>query len=133
LISVKQFDGCIAVENIKIIAKIANGELSMQEGLYKMEEIAVAMIGGFVLMGKGAAIGGTVGLVFGPVGVAIGGFVGGTIGYMLGSKAGEIFVKTSRKIRNYVTNKIVEKVNIVKNKMRNFVSSMMFYKDVIVN
>lgn len=124
---------CIAVENIKIIAKIANGELSMQEGLYKMEEIAVAMIGGFVLMGKGAAIGGTVGLVFGPVGVAIGSFIGGTIGYMMGSKAGEIFVRTSRKIRNYVTNKVVENVNSVKDKIRNFVTSTMFYKDVILN
>ena len=124
---------CIAVENIKIIAKIANGELSMQEGLYKMEEIAVAMIGGFVLMGKGAAIGGTIGLVFGPVGVAIGSFIGGTIGYMMGSKAGEIFVRTSRKIRNYVTNKVVENVNSVKDKIRNFVTSTMFYKDVILN
>lgn len=122
---------CITIENIKIIVQIAQGKLTLEEGLYKMEEVIVAMVSGFVLMAKGAAIGSSIGIVLGPVGAAIGGFIGGTVGYMLGSKVGETFVKTSRKIRTYVSNKLVEKVKSAKETIKNFITSKVFYKNLV--
>lgn len=89
----------IAVENVKIIGKMASGKLTAREGFEKMEQTSVATVAGIAASAKGTAIGAAVGTVFGPVGTAIGGFIGGTIGYMAGSKAGETVVKGVQKIR----------------------------------
>lgn len=90
----------VAVENIKIVGKMASGELSVKEGVERMEQVTVATVAGMATMGKGAALGASIGVAFGPIGAAIGGFVGGTIGYMAGSKVGETVVKGMQKIRS---------------------------------
>lgn len=90
----------VAVENAKIIGKMATGELSFKEGIEKIEQTTVATAAGLVTMGEGAAIGAAVGAIFGPAGAAIGGFVGGTVGYMAGSKIGETVVKGTQIIRD---------------------------------
>ena len=77
----------VAVENVKIAGKMATGELTVKEGLEKMEQTTVATVAGSV---------------FGPVGIAVGGLIGGTIGYMAGSKVGETIVKGAQKIRKTV-------------------------------
>ena len=87
----------VAVENVKVLGKVATGELTLREGFEKMQETTVSTVAGLASMSKGAAIGGTVGLAFGPVGAAVGGFVGGTVAYMAGSKVGELAVKGARK------------------------------------
>ncbi|MBQ2758571.1 MAG: hypothetical protein IJE93_02260 [Clostridia bacterium] len=92
----------VAIENIKILKKMATKELSFVEGLDKLEQTTVSTTAGLIAMGKGTAIGASVGAVFGPVGTAIGGFVGGTVGYMAGSKVGEVVVKTVQKVRKKV-------------------------------
>ncbi len=89
----------VAVENVKVIGKVAKGEMTVQEGLNKMEQIVVSTVAGIAATAKGTTIGATVGSVFGPAGVAIGGFIGGTIGYTAGSAAGEAVVKGVQKIR----------------------------------
>lgn len=89
----------VAVEDAKIIGKMATGELPFKEGIDKIEQTTVATAAGLVTMGEGAAIGAAVGAVFGPVGAAVGGFVGGTVGYMAGSKVGETVVKGAQKLR----------------------------------
>lgn len=89
----------VAIENVKILGKMATGELSAKEGFEKMEQTTVATVAGIAASAKGAAIGAAVGTVFGPVGTAVGGFVGGTVGYMAGSKIGETVVKGAQKIR----------------------------------
>ena len=88
----------VAVEDAKIIGKMATGELSFKEGIDKIEQTTVATAAGLVTMGEGAAIGAAVGAVFGPVGAAVGGFVGGSVGYMAGSKVGETVVKGAQKL-----------------------------------
>lgn len=88
----------VAVENVKVLGKVATGELTLREGFEKMQETTASTVAGLASMSKGAAIGGTVGLVFGPVGAAVGGFVGGTVAYMAGSKVGELAVKGARKV-----------------------------------
>ncbi|MBF1706831.1 MAG: hypothetical protein HXO80_09215, partial [Selenomonas sp.] len=90
----------VAVENIKIVGKMASGELSVKEGVERMEQVTVATVAGMATMGEGAALGASIGVAFGPIGAAIGGFVGGTIGYMAGSKVGETVVKGIQKIRS---------------------------------
>lgn len=89
----------VAIENVKIIGKMAKGELTVKEGFEKMEQTTVATVAGLAASAKGTAIGATVGSVFGPIGTVVGGFIGGTVGYMAGSKVGEKIVKGVQKIR----------------------------------
>lgn len=80
---------CVAIENIKILAKIPTGELTPREALDQMGCNTVAMTYG---LGWGIA-GAQVGMyalgwipVVGPI---VGGLAGGMIGYMAGSKFGQ--------------------------------------------
>jgi len=90
----------VAIEDVKVLGKMATGELTMKEGIEKLEQTTVSTAAGLVAMGKGAAIGAAMGTVFGPVGTAVGGFIGGTVGYMAGSKVGEAVVKCAQKVRD---------------------------------
>lgn len=121
----------VAVEDTKVIWKIAEGEYTFKEGMDKLEQTTIATIGGLVFMGKGATIGAEIGAFAGPLGSAIGGFVGGTVGYMAGSKAGEIVVNVHQKIRDKavaaakeVGTRIVEASHIIAEGIKNFSSSI---------
>ena len=89
----------VAVENVKVIGKIASKELTVKEGMEKLEQTTVSTVAGIAASVKGAAIGSAIGSVFGPVGTIVGSFIGGTVGYMAGSKIGESVVKGVQKIR----------------------------------
>ena len=90
----------VAIEDVKVLGKMATGELTMKEGIEKLEQTTVSTAAGLVAMGKGTAIGAAMGTVFGPVGTAVGGFIGGTVGYMAGSKVGEAVVKCAQMVRD---------------------------------
>lgn len=90
----------VAIEDVKVVGRIMSGELSLKEGIEKIEQTTVATTAGLATMGKGVTIGAAFGTAFGPAGIAIGGFVGGTVGYMAGSKVGETVVKGAQKIRD---------------------------------
>lgn len=96
----------VGIENAKIIGKIATGELSVKEGIEKMEQTTVAVVAGISASTQGAIVGAAVGSVLGPIGTIVGGVVGGTIGYMAGSKVGETVVKGVQKIRDNIINKV---------------------------
>ncbi len=100
----------VAIENIKIFGKVATGELSVHEGIEKMEETTMSTVAGLIAMAKGTAVGTAVGTIFGPIGSVVGGFVGGSVGYMTGSKAGENMVKGYRKVQKK-GKEIIEKVS----------------------
>lgn len=89
----------VAVENVKVIGKMMEGEYTFKEGMEKMEQTTVATVAGLAGGAKGTAVGAAIGAVFGPVGAAVGGFIGGTVGYMGGSKIGETVVKGVQKVR----------------------------------
>ena len=89
----------VGVENAKVIGKMATGELTVKEGVEKMEQVTVSTVAGITASVKGAATGAAIGVVLGPVGSAVGGFIGGTVGYMAGSKVGEKVAKGVQKIR----------------------------------
>ncbi|MCC5911429.1 MAG: hypothetical protein JJT76_13420 [Clostridiaceae bacterium] len=104
----------VAIENVKVIGKMASGELTLTEGIDKMEQVTVSTVAGISTSAKGAAIGAKIGTVLGPVGTAVGGFVGGTVGYMAGSKVGEKVVKGVQKVRE-ITKKVAKSIgNTVK-------------------
>lgn len=92
----------VAVENVKILGKVATGKYTLREGIEKIEQTTAATTAGLMAMGEGAAVGAAIGTVFGPVGSAVGGFLGGAVGYMAGSKVGETVVKCAQNIRKKV-------------------------------
>ena len=115
----------VGIENAKVIGKMMSGELSVKEGIEKIEQTSISTVAGLVTMGKGTAVGATVGAIFGPAGVAIGGFVGGTVGYMAGAKVGETFVKGAQKIRDgaiNVVNTVTSNINNIVDNAKNEVS-----------
>ena len=107
---------CVAVENAKVLGKVATGELTVREGVEKMEETTVSTTAGLI----GAKIGTSIGTVLGPVGNAVGGFIGGTVGYMAGSKVGQTIVKGAKKVRDVA----VETVKTVASGIKEGVSTV---------
>lgn len=90
----------VAIENVKVLGKVATGELTAKEGIDVMQQTTGACVAGLAASAKGTAIGASIGSVLGPVGAAVGGFIGGTIGYMAGSKIGQAVVKGAQKVRD---------------------------------
>lgn len=91
----------VGIENIKILAKIASGDLSVTKGLDQMGRISVSMMAGLCAIKVGAVIGASlVGWipVVGPVAAVATGFVGGMVGYFAGSKIGEAVYNGAKKI-----------------------------------
>lgn len=89
---------CVAIENVKILGKVATRELTMREALDQMGCNTVAMAHGLSWGGKGA-LAGAAALSWVPiVGPIVGGVVGGAVGYMAGSKFGETVCKTAKTI-----------------------------------
>lgn len=121
----------VGIENVKIIGKVATGELTVKEGLCKMEETTVATVAGIAAGAKGSVLGAAIGTVFGPVGTAVGGFIGGSVAYLAGSKVGEVVVKTAQRIREKavevvktLVSKAVDKIKNTVNNFTNVVSSI---------
>ncbi|GIW48837.1 MAG: hypothetical protein KatS3mg079_313 [Caloramator sp.] len=92
----------VGIENIKVMGKVAKGEMTISEGIDKMQQVTVSTVAGISLAAKGTKIGAKIGKYLGPVGAGIGGFIGGTVGYIAGSKTGETVVKGYQKIRDAV-------------------------------
>lgn len=91
---------CVGIENVKIMAKVMNGEMTSAEAIDKMGLTTTSMVCGLARSAKGAAIGSAM-LAFIPVvGPVVGGLVGGTVGYVAGSKVGEGLRKVSKKVSN---------------------------------
>lgn len=121
----------VAIEDVKVIGKIATGEYSLKEGMNKLEQTTVAVAGGLIAMGEATAAGAAIGAIAGPVGAVVGGFVGGMVGYMAGSKAGETVVKVHQKIRDKAIeaakearNRILEAGQIIGEGVREFGKNM---------
>lgn len=114
----------VAIENVKIVGKMATGELTVKEGFEKMEQTAVGTVAGITASAKGAYIGGTIGAVFGAPGAAVGAFIGGTIGYMAGSKVGETVVKGVQKIREKAKEVVMSVGRTVSNATKSLASGV---------
>lgn len=112
----------VAVENVKILRKVATGELTPHEGVDRMQQTTGACVAGLAASTKGAGIGASIGTVLGPVGIAVGGFIGGTVGYMAGSTIGQAVVKGAQKVRDKAVEVIKSVGNTVASGIKSFVS-----------
>lgn len=92
---------CVGIENVKILAKIASGDLSLTKGLDQMGRVTTSMVGGLWGMAKGAAVGakltGWIPVVGAPLAVVTG-FIGGMVGYFGGSKIGDTIYNAGKKV-----------------------------------
>lgn len=79
---------CVGIENIKILAKVANGELTMTQAMEHMGRTTVSMVYSIGWGAAGMAIGATALSWIPIVGPVVGGLVGGIVGSMAGSKFG---------------------------------------------
>lgn len=96
---------CVGIENIKVLSKIASGELSFTTGLEQMGRITISMIGGLYAMGKGALIGVSLTSWIPVIGPGIGsvtGLVGGMVGYFAGSRIGDRIYEVGKSIAGSV-------------------------------
>ena len=94
---------CIAVENIKTVKQLGNGEISCGESLDKVADSTAAFIAGAkgftICRTAGAALGFA---VLGPVGAFVGGVAGGITGAMVGSKVGHAIYEGGKTIAKTV-------------------------------
>ena len=100
----------VAMENAKVLCKLAKGELNGEEALDAMGNCTASAVGGLVGAGKGAAVGAVLG---GPVGAVIGGVVGGMAGSKIGEAVWEgckVIDKTAAKVRQAVVEGVAEAV-----------------------
>lgn len=92
---------CVGIENVKILTKIASGDLSMTKGLDQMGRVTTSMVGGLWGMAKGAAIGakltGWIPIIGAPLAVVTG-LIVGMVGYFGGSKFGDIIYNAGKKV-----------------------------------
>ncbi len=100
----------VAIENMKILADMGRGKMSVEEGIDKMGESTAAAVGGIAAVAKGTAIGASVGTAFAPpVGTTIGAFAGSIVGYMAGSEVGKAVYEGAK----VAAKQIVERVKSV--------------------
>lgn len=89
---------CISIENVKILIKVANGEITILEALDMIGRTSMSMIYGIGWGTAGAGIGIAVLSWIPIVGPIVGGIVGGMIGYMAGSKVGSLIYSGIKKV-----------------------------------
>lgn len=99
----------VAIENVKVAKQVADGKLTVHEGLEVMAQTTGACVAGIAVAAKGVAIvGSALGSVIGPWGTAIGGFVGNAAGYIAGSTIGGVVMQGAKALydgaRNVVKN-----------------------------
>lgn len=88
---------CVAVENIKVLGKVATGELTMAEGLDRMGQTSTAMYCGIACAPGVAAFGAAVLSWIPLIGPVVGGLLGGILGYTAGSEFGETVFNGAKK------------------------------------
>lgn len=105
---------CVGIENVKIMMKVASGEISGSQGLDLMARTTTAMTAGLVAGAKGAAIGAAM-LSFIPIaGPLVGGLIGGMVGYAAGSKVGEMVYEGAKKVVGVAKRAVKAAYNVVK-------------------
>lgn len=97
---------CVGIENVKILGKIAKGELTLKEGLDKIGRTSTAMYAGLCYGLKGYKVGALAFAWLPIVGPVIGGVVGGMIGYMAGSKVTETIYDGVKKVGRAAKNAV---------------------------
>lgn len=95
---------CVCIENVKILVKVASGELTMSQAIDRMGRTSVAMVFGLGWSSIGASIGPVVFAWIPVVGPVIGGLIGGIVGYMAGERFGGLVYEGLKAVARGVIN-----------------------------
>lgn len=106
---------CVGVENVKILWKVAKGDLTMSEAMEHMGRTSVSMYAGLSAGAIGTGIGAAALSWIPVVGPLVGGVVGGTVGYMAGSKFGEKIFNGAKKVVKKGVELVSKGVEVVTN------------------
>ena len=102
----------VAIENIKVAKQVADGRLTVHEGLEAMAQTTGACVAGIAVAAKGGAIvGSALGSVIGPAGTAIGGFLGNAAGYVAGSTIGGAVMQGAKELYDGARSVVKDVVN----------------------
>ena len=104
---------CVAIENVKVLWKVAKGELSLTQGIDQMGRTTVAMISGFMGAAVGMGIAAAISVVGVPLAVVTG-FVGGMIGYSCGEKIGDMVYTAAKKVESVAKEMVKKFINAAK-------------------
>ena len=89
----------IAVENAKVLVKVANGEMSATAGLSRMMDVTFSAVTGLAVSFVACAeIGVAVGLALFPAVGIVAGLAAGVIGYAAGTKLGQTISKGAKAV-----------------------------------
>ena len=130
----------VGVENLKVLTKVATGDLTPREGADKMADVTASTVGGLVSMkfatkwGKkggeilgmivgGVFVGGAGASIGKKIGAVAGGFIAGSVAYMAGSKTGHAVYSAAKKV-------VASAATTVKQVAKNIISSA---KNLIAN
>lgn len=111
---------CVSIENIKILAKVANGELTMTQAMEQMGRTTVSMIYSIGWGTAGMAIGAAALSWIPIVGPVVGGLVGGVVGSMAGSKFGSAVYNGIKSVGKSISNACKVGWNKVKSTVSSF-------------
>lgn len=91
---------CIAVENVKVMYKVATGQMSITKGLDTMGRVTCSTIGGLAVGAEGGLLGLAAGaaLISNPVGIAVCGVASMVAAGMAGAKVAEVAYSGVKKI-----------------------------------
>ncbi len=110
----------VGIENLKVLNRYANGEMTAGEALDEAGRVTTATIGSIAGGAKGATIGATLGTVLGPIGTVIGGVAGGVVGSMLGGGVAETLYSAGKS----VVSSAIDTVKSVASSIGSGISSM---------
>ncbi|MEQ1726580.1 MAG: hypothetical protein HOP24_02815 [Sideroxydans sp.] len=88
----------LAMENAKVLAKLAKGELTGVEAMDAIGKTTTSLAVSLAAAVEGGMLGAAYGSVFGPVGTFAGGLIGGIVGGIAGGKVGEYIYEGGKSI-----------------------------------
>ena len=124
---------CLGIENIKILWKVAKGELTLTQALDRMGRTTMSMIYGLSCGAKGALVGAALLSWIPIVGPAVGGLIGGMVGYMAGSEVGNAIYSAHKKIASVAKSVAVSAYNGIKRVVNNSLNSAREFVDGILS
>ncbi|GMB90611.1 hypothetical protein NHP190002_13160 [Helicobacter ailurogastricus] len=120
--------GTLAIDHAKVLYKLGKGDITGEQAIEQLHINSLSTIAGIV----GAAAGESMlvaaltslGVAFGPVGMAVAGFVAGTLGYMAGSSVGQKIASSSKSFATSVANSLKSACQAVGNAIKSVASSV---------
>ncbi|WP_104741999.1 hypothetical protein [Helicobacter ailurogastricus] len=120
--------GTLAIDHAKVLYKWGKGDLTGEQAIEQLHINSLSTIAGIV----GAAAGESMlvaaltslGVAFGPVGMAMAGFVAGTLGYMAGSSVGQKIASSSKSFATSVANSLKSAISAVGSAIKSVASSV---------